>query len=331
MSTTGERVFIDGVRHQSGGVPDNTHGEVLDEVFPAEEVQHSVNVTTAPEVRYDHLPSLQNSIQSIPSEDLSDSVHSTTNHEVVLERDSILAEEVLSVEMSTTGEIEEGAVQNATLMNELFAQQRAHDAQLQKQLQNQTLLKQLVSHIDALSGDIADFIDENPITHVSLTVADLDAMISKIEEYRSVYRVKHRELEHSVGNDDYSIRFLPDYTRTLREIKSYIVDVKGKRNAQRLDQDLARNDVAMQQAKKLEFLRSEADRQISHLELVFDEDLSEISDEDVTTRKSALPDQQKQIQSISQCIQNLIDAGAKDQVIDEARERYVELTSSKSL
>ena len=40
----------------------------------------------------------------------------------------------------------------------------------------------------ALSDDIDDFLDENPVEEISDSLADLDAAIKRVEEFRTIYR-----------------------------------------------------------------------------------------------------------------------------------------------
>ena len=237
----------------------------------------------------------------------------------------ILAEEVQSTNMSDA----EGIAENEERMKELIAEERSREMHVHKQIQDQAVVTQLASQVDAKYDDIIDFIEENPIVHTSLSIGDMDAITSKIEELRSQYRSKSRELGRYIGKN-YEINYLPSYNSLIDTIKNYIKQIKDKRNHSRLDEDLARNDVAMHKAKKLEFLITETKRRLSSLEQVFGEDLSEILDEDITSRKGALSDHQREMQHITKCIQDLIEAGADEHAVSEINLRYVDLNSSKS-
>ena len=245
-------------------------------------------------------------------------------YDEVLEEE-VLAEEVQRANMSDADETNE----NELRIKELIAEERAREMQIHKQIQDQAVVTQLASQVDALSDDIIDFVDENPTAHVSLSVEDMDSMVSKVEELRSHYRTKSRELQRYLGTD-YATNYLPAYNSTIETIKNYIKQVKEKRNNSRLDEDLAKNDKAMQKAKKLEFLVTETNRRISSLELVFSEDLTEVLDEDITTRKSVLTEHQREMQHITKSIQDLIETGVTDLALDKVRRRYVDLNSTKS-
>ena len=286
LGTTGEWISIDSDRHQVQRPLDDTYDGVFEEEVLAEEVHLSVN--------------------------------STSIHNVVLEEDRDLAEEIQSVNMST--EEDQAKLQQDAV---------SRDVLVQKQIQDQALVTQLVSQIDTVSLDIIDFIEENPTQHVVLSVEDMDKMISRIEELRSKYRGSHRELQRYIGNT-YNENFLQGYNMKLHDIKCFIKEVKAKRNNSRLDQDIAKNNSAMLQAKKLQFLVSETDRRIGSLESIFSEDLNAILDEDIVTRKGAFPEHQKEMQYIAKNIQEIIGTGATDLEVDRVQQRYVDLNSEKS-
>ena len=52
----------------------------------------------------------------------------------------------------------------------------------------------MISQLQALSDDIDDYIDENPSNEICESLSDLDFVIRKMEEMRSIYRSKHKEL-----------------------------------------------------------------------------------------------------------------------------------------
>ena len=245
------------------------------------------------------------------------------SYDEVLVEDEVLAEEVQTITMSNNGEHDNDY---EARMKELIDEDKAREKQRQLNSHNQSMITQLASQVDALADDIYDHIDEHPTTGVALSIRDMDAMISKCEELRSVFRAKHRELERYLGSS-YDNDFRPNRDAAIGAIKQYIVQVMDKRNNNMIDEEQVRNETNIAKAKQIKFLNTETTRRIAGLELVFIEELSDILDEDVTSRKSALPDHQREMLLIAKSIQDLIGYG--DQTVEKIKKRYDGLNTLK--
>ena len=96
-----------------------------------------------------------------------------------------------------------------------------------------------------------------------------------------------------------------------------------------MDEEQVRKDTNMAKATKIKFLNTETTRRIDGLKLVFIEELFDIIDEDVTSRKSALPYDQREMLLIANNIQNLIRYGDSNQAVERIKQRYDGLNTLK--
>ena len=60
----------------------------------------------------------------------------------------------------------------------------------------------LVLQVLALNDDIVDFLEENPINDIRDSLSDVDFVIQRTEEFRSVYRSKFKEVAMIHGDHD---------------------------------------------------------------------------------------------------------------------------------
>ena len=71
-----------------------------------------------------------------------------------------------------------------------------------------------------IAEDIEDYIDENEVDDAT-SIGEIDVKINKMEEFRTLYRKKHKELKLILGSK-YGEAYGDDYDRKLRSVKEYI-------------------------------------------------------------------------------------------------------------
>ena len=190
------------------------------------------------------------------------------------------------------------------------------------------LIGQAITH----GEDIEDFIEENPSDQFGNSVADLDRIISKVEDMRSTFRGKHNELkihfeDHPGRYDDVLGKV---YKTTLETVKKYLRDARGKRKSLRDNEDYEKVAKLEAREAKIKFLKTEVKRTISSLGSVFTTDINEKSDEDIITRKKELSDLEKTQLTIPKAIQEIIDCGVSEREIGIIKTRYEELLEDKA-
>ena len=164
---------------------------------------------------------------------------------------------------------------------------------------------QLISQVDSLSEDIYDFIDENPFNEIGKSFEDIDTVITKMEKMRSDFRLAHKELRMSFGERRYSESFEGYYKQKLNDIKVFLNEVRYRRKSLRDVEDRAKDSQYKTHKLKLQFLRNEIIRIITHLSNKFHIELSTEDDEEIKKRKDELVSDIKSIGTIPKKIEEL--------------------------
>ena len=153
---------------------------------------------------------------------------------------------------------------------------------------------------------MADFIDENPVIEVPSAVDDLDKVIKRMEDLRSDYRSKNKELRLLLGSE-YGADLESTYKKTLDVVKEYIKAAQVRKKEVRGDEDTIKSKALLVKDEKLVFLRKEIKRVMTELEKVFvkGEVIKLESDEDILKRKSDQSEQVKKIDTQSKTFNKL--------------------------
>ena len=195
--------------------------------------------------------------------------------------------------------------------------------------ENERSINQLLSQVDSLSDDINDFINETPPMEIGNSIEDLDKAIAKIENHRSAFRAKHKELQcHCWDHQKEDLRKSCEYT--LNSIKEYITDAKARRKSLRDEEGKHKINILLKKSNKVKFINEEVRRIITDLNNAFIEIDTE-SDEEITKRKGELSDQLKLFQTIPKKIEELMDGGEFDTEITQIKIKYENLKSHKDL
>ena len=188
---------------------------------------------------------------------------------------------------------------------------------------------QMISHVDSLSEDIDDFIDENPVRELGNLLEDIDLVISKVEKMRSDFRTVHKELRMNYGEKRYRSTFEGYYKQKLDQIKLFICEVRYKRKSIRAVEDKVRVSQHKAHERKLEFVRSEIKCLITHFSNKFDVDLANEDDKEIKKRKEELTSDLKTLGTIPKKIEELMNEGEDEHEIDCVQDSYKGLSDAK--
>ena len=181
-----------------------------------------------------------------------------------------------------------------------------------------------------IADDINDYIGENAL--IEADVDELDDIIRKIEELRTSYRTKHNELK-VLANVFCKEMFEETCNEVLVSIKNYIVyakDLKRKiKNKYTKKEQLVK-------ISKCNFLINEVSMLCNHLRKEFDERNCNALDDEISRRNANLPDAQKQMDSASKLIQELLSLNIlghedSDADIKDVTDKYNELCKTKEI
>ena len=122
--------------------------------------------------------------------------------------------------------------------------------------------KKMLLHLNSIADDIDDFMDENPIVEVEDSMSDLDLLVKRMEDMRSQYRSRYKEISELKYNEDLEEEFadrlksMKDYIKFCKEAK---LKIRKQEKAGKQDEMQARNNTFL-------FLLEDATRVLQSLE-----------------------------------------------------------------
>jgi len=172
---------------------------------------------------------------------------------------------------------------------------------------------QLNVTLSTLSDDIDDFIDENNPKQGHLSVADIDEIINKITQYRTMYRTKIKELQNISADPEIEKKL----QEKLRQIKDFINAVKSARK---------------KSMKVISFLISDSLECMNIIEAMIKKDLSKEKDEVILQAKTNKTEINRSMEKLSKQITDILKLPncGKDIEIDRIRNRYEVLCTKKA-
>ena len=195
-------------------------------------------------------------------------------------------------------------VEEVEVLSESAEVEAVHEVQAAEALK-MTDVNELVAEEATISEDIDDFLDENIVKEIGNAVEDFDRINHRVEDLRSAYRGKHKQLKTSMGDQGYQDTYADQCEKKLNSIKNYIKDLKQARKSLRDGQDTKAKDVSKVQQKKFSFLRDEIEATINKLTLSFsisNEVWNAESDEKISKRRTEITEQVKEVTAISTTI-----------------------------
>ena len=187
-----------------------------------------------------------------------------------------------------------------------------------------TEVNDLVADEATISEDIDDFLDENIIREIGNAVEDYDRINQKIEDLRSAFRGKHKQLKSSIGDQEYADKYADQCRTKLDAIKDYIMNLKQARRTLRAGEDTKAQDVSRVQKAKFQFLGNEIDAAVNKLTDLFSlghEVWKAETDEKISKRRSEITEQVKEVTAISTTIKELVEAATDEESFDEVRDK----------
>ena len=171
-------------------------------------------------------------------------------------------------------------------------------------------LATLTAEESTIAEDIDDYLDENPIKEIGQNIGDHDIVCKRVEDLRSIYRGRHKQLKTSMGDVDYKAKYDIAYTKRLDDMKKYIKLLKSQRQTLRSGEVLKTDDELKVKEVKFKFLRDQVNESITRLNGIFaiEESVwSEESDDAISKRKSNISKQLEELQSLPKMIKEMMD------------------------
>ena len=255
---------------------------------PSESLPHGCNVMSGigleEDPNHSPLPEVENAVIE-STEDGDHYEDAPTEQQLLQQHDILQQQKLLQQSLLFEKEDQERKLLLQQLEDErqrfLLEQERERDIRMQSLMNERSAeelertVKHLKSQAGSLSEDITDFIDENPAKEFSSSIEDLDKCVARIEDLRSAFRTKHKELLSHCHLDH--IRNLEDpYLAKMSEVKSYLKELKSKRKALRDNEEGRRAKLVQDRESKVKFINEEVRRIIKSLNDVFSDDLDTI-------------------------------------------------------
>ena len=194
---------------------------------------------------------------------------------------------------------------------------------------------QLISSANTLAEDIEDFLDEHKLEDLGGRVQDYDLANNKIEELRTQYRNVHYRLKTNLGEDPYNAQYETPYKATLVRIKEYIRSLVKARQGVIQTEDLSKKNTQEVKSEKFRYLKKQFLTVVGELEEVFipkdDVRWRAESDDAISKRRDKFPHQQRQLDTLSRSLSNLLDAAPGKDSLTDIEQRYDDLIKLKSV
>ena len=156
-----------------------------------------------------------------------------------------------------------------------------------------------------IADHIADYIDENEVEDAT-SISEIEGKINKIEQLRTSYRKKHKELKLMLGSK-YGEVYEKDHDKKLSSVKEYIkkanhfkkemVEHKSKANIQ-LEASKIRSKV---------FLFEEVEATIKSLYGKFSVNITDMNGGEISDRKNELPKQVQKLENLSKMVHDILE------------------------
>ena len=171
------------------------------------------------------------------------------------------------------------------------------DEDIDMETEQKVMLQQITSQQGALTEDVNDFMDENPIKEISENVDDLDSVISRVEEFRSRYRSLHEELKSFLG-DAYEEDYGEKSRKVISTIKAYILLAKESRQEIAMMENALKVEKKVQKSEFLKLTINNGNRIMTQFESEFNVNLEKIPAKELQRRYKEILEINRQADSI---------------------------------
>ena len=147
-----------------------------------------------------------------------------------------------------------------------------------------------------IAEDIADYIDENEVEDAT-SISEIEGKINKIEQLRTSYRKKHKELKLMLGSK-YGEVYEEDYDRKLSSVKEYIK--KANHFKKEIIEHKSKADMKLEAPKirSKVFLFEEVETTIKSLYGKFSANIIDMNHDEISDRKNELPKQVEKLENL---------------------------------
>ena len=248
--------------------------------------------------------------------------------------------------LSETGEKIQKEVEVEEVQQEVVEEQGEKVAELSNLLRSISISEdlQLMSReaemekekIDALAidestiaDDIADYIDENEVEDAT-SISEIEGKINKIEQLRTSYRKKHKELKLMLGSK-YGEVYEKDHDKKLSSVKEYIK--KANHFKKEMIEHKSKADIKLEASKirSKVFLFEEVETTIKSLYGKFSANIIDMNDDEISDRKNELPKQVQKLENLPKMVHDILESSelAMENRINDIMDMYRKINKLK--
>ena len=183
---------------------------------------------------------------------------------------------------------------------------------------NDNKMDNLIIEIETISDDINDFLEENFI-YEGMVVDEMDSVIERINELRTMFRRKHKELKPIC--EEYDTTYGNDFNEQLNKIKEFILKCNEIRHKSRVQDHVKLQVLQENEYKQVKFILQDVSRCMDEVEREVKINVQELEDDEITRRKQDFSDVTKKVYNLSKRIPDIIGKLSENDV-DDITKRY---------
>ena len=168
---------------------------------------------------------------------------------------------------------------------------------------------QLAIQESTISDDIDDYVSENPIEDDASSYMDmyeLEKLVTRAEELRTSFRMKHKELLHEMGQEPYAQKYGVQRDEKIKLLKDYIMKVKAACKTIKSKARAVDDGKKSREADAFRFLFDDIARSIVDLETKVNVKCTTLQDSEIAELKEDIPSITSSIVSISKRFPELL-------------------------
>ena len=180
-----------------------------------------------------------------------------------------------------------------------------------------------------IADDIADYIDENEVEDAT-SISEIEGKINKIEQLRTSYRKKHKELKLMLGSK-YGEVYEKDHDKKLSSVKEYIK--KANHFKKEMVEHKSKADIKLEASKirSKVFLFEEVEATIKSLYGKFTVNITDMNDDEISDRKNEFPKQLQKLENLSKMVHDILECSesAMENRINDIMDMYRKINKLK--
>ena len=164
---------------------------------------------------------------------------------------------------------------------------------------------------------------------IHASVEDMDTVIHRLEEFRSIFRERYKEVEHLMGIDDFNLMYGGVLDEILLRIKNRLLDIKKLRRGLRNSGHEAKVQADAANLRYFKFVHDEIKNQLADIEGQVAVVAADESDDELLFKSKHIAEIQKKLDDIWRKISEIMKLNVDAEAVDTLQEEYRTLVDLK--